>query len=85
MQNPPPTLPILGKTQTIISARKTINRFWPDSDKAEIEIARRLYDAGTHDLATKKFNGWFWLILVARSSPTLPRIWFQTANKRNQL
>ena len=62
--------PDLYSNQQIVAHRRC-GRAWPMSDA--IKAARDAYDRGTHEMATKRFKGFDFLLLIKRKVPTVPR------------
>ena len=68
--------PDIYSNQQFISAKKH-HEEWPESDRDEIKMARIKYDAGTHEMATKRFKGHDFLLLIKRREPTARREYFR--------
>jgi hypothetical protein len=59
-------------------AYKRAGRDWPERFDTIIDLARRAYDAGTHEMAQSTIDGWVVLYLIPRLVPTKPRAYFST-------
>jgi hypothetical protein len=56
----------------ILASRRVSEPAW-DNEDAGIVMARRLFEAGTHDMATHRDNGWFHLLCIPLNRPRRAR------------
>lgn len=81
-RDPDVEYPDLYSNQQIVSHRRA-GTGWPISSSASIRAARDAYDRGTHEMATKRFKGFEFLLLIKRKEPTQTRNywWHQKGRK----
>jgi len=61
--------PALYESQQIVSTRRC-GSAWPIADAKAINVARNAYDSGHYEMATKRHNGFDFLLLIKRRVPT---------------
>jgi len=61
--------PALYESQQIVSTRRC-GSAWPIADAKAIKVARNAYDSGHYEMATKRHNGFDFLLLIKRRVPT---------------
>lgn len=72
-------------------ARKDISRYavaakrsgaeWPRRYQEELDLARKSYDAGTHEIAQGRSNEWIILYVFPRLVKTKPRSYFSSQGR----
>jgi hypothetical protein len=76
-RTPPPSLGNPALVKHIISVRHVSESGWPLRDYDQIERARELYDAGTHEMCQGRSGSWIIQYLWKRRRPTKPRHFFR--------
>lgn len=66
-----------GFQQHVIAVKRAGHE-WPDKYDEVIASARKLFDAGTHEMFQTPSNGWVVQYLIPRTRPTRPRRFFAT-------
>lgn len=61
--------PALHESQQIVCTRRC-GSAWPNGDAKAIKAARDAYDSGHYEMATKRHNGFDFLLLIKRRIPT---------------
>jgi hypothetical protein len=67
-----------GMERFVVAIRRTTNGEWPKKYKEDLDKARQRYDAGTHEMAQGRKNGWFVLYSIPRQHQTKPRNYFRS-------